>query len=71
MDTNMLALLNEKFKGKKTYATAIAAVSAALIAYFGGEATLFQALQLGFTGVLGGTLRHCLACQHEEAMKAD
>ncbi len=57
MNTEMLALLNGKAKGKKTYAAAVAAVAAALVAYLAGDATVLEALQLAFTGLLAGTLR--------------
>ena len=53
----MISILNEKFKGKKTYATAIAAILSAAITFFMGESTVMEALQLGITGVLGVTLR--------------
>lgn len=57
MNLNLLILLNEKFKGKKTYAAAFAAISAAILSYLSGEATLLSAMQLAFTGLMGATIR--------------
>lgn len=71
MNLEMLGLMNEKFKGKKTYAAAFAAISSAILAFLAGEATVIEAIQLGFTGLMGGTLRHCLACQHAEEAAAE
>ncbi len=59
--TTMIAFMNQKFQGKKTYATAIVAILTALITYFNGEATLMSALQLGFTAVMGMTIRNGVA----------
>ncbi len=53
----MITILNQKFKGKKTYAAAIAAVLSAAITFFMGESTIMEALQLGVTGIIGATLR--------------
>ena len=61
MNVEMLALLNQKFKGKKTYAAAIAAIAAAVVSYLAGDSTVLEALQLAFTGLLAGTLRSGIA----------
>lgn len=49
--------LNQKFKGQKTYITALIAVLSAIIAYFSGEATLLAAIQLAATGILAASVR--------------
>lgn len=61
MSYELFSMLNEKFKGRKTYVTAIVAVASAVVAYFSGEATLMAALQLAFTGIIGATLRSSVA----------
>jgi hypothetical protein len=57
----MLELLNQTFKGKKTYATAAAAIMTALITYLSGEATMMNALELAFTGLIGLTIRNSVS----------
>jgi len=44
--------------GKKTYITAIVAIITAIASYLTGDATLAEALQLGFTAILGATVRN-------------
>lgn len=44
-------------KGKKTYIAAALAVLAAGLSYVQGDATLIQAAQLAFTGLIGAFLR--------------
>jgi hypothetical protein len=57
----MLDILNQTFKGKKTYATAAAAIMTALITYLSGEATMMAALELAFTGILSMTIRNSVS----------
>ena len=57
----MLDILNKTFKGKKTYATAAAAIMTALITYLSGEATMMAALELAFTGILSMTIRNSVS----------
>lgn len=64
----MLNYLNETFKGKKTYAVAITAILAALIAFFNGEATGFQAIELALGGGLGMFLRHAIKWEVAEVV---
>ena len=58
--SEMMVLLNSKFDGKKTYATAVVTILSAALAYFAGELTMFEALQLGIPALLASTLRHGL-----------
>lgn len=78
MNIETLALLNQKFKGKKTHAAAVIAICSALLAFFSGDATLLQALQLGFTGLFASTIRSgvanevaCLACAQQHTDHAE
>lgn len=43
--------------GYKTYIVAAAGVLSAIAAYASGQDTLAQAIQLGFTSILGATIR--------------
>jgi len=57
----MLDILTQTFKGKKTYASAAAAIMTALITYLSGEATMMAALELAFTGILSMTIRNSVS----------
>lgn len=45
-------------KGYKTYITAGLAILTATVTYITGESTAAEALQLGFTALIGAFLRH-------------
>lgn len=47
-----------KLSGKKTYITAFIAILTAIGAYLTGDATAAEAMQLGFTALLGATVRN-------------
>lgn len=49
------------FSGKKTYIAAAVAVVSAIGAYLSGDTSLIDALQLGFTAVIGAFVRHGVA----------
>lgn len=56
----LFAMLNRKFEGKKTYTTAIITILSAALAYFAGELTLFETLQLAIPAIMGAFVRHGL-----------
>lgn len=47
-----------KLSGKKTYVTAFLAVLAAVGSYLTGDATLIEAVQLGFGAIMAATVRN-------------
>lgn len=67
---DLIAFMNQKFEGKKTYTTAIVTILSALLAYFGGELTMFETLQLVIPAVLGASIRHGLKTETETATAA-
>ena len=56
--TEIFAMLNSKFDGKKTYTVAIITSLTAATAYFSGQMTMFETLQIVIPAILGATIRH-------------
>lgn len=48
-------------QGKKTYVTAVLAIATAIGAWFTGDATAFEAVQMGMTALLAAFVRNGVA----------
>lgn len=55
---SLIAMMNSKFEGKKTYSVAAITVLSALVSYFAGELTMFQTLQIAIPAVFAATIRN-------------
>lgn len=67
---DIFAILNQKFQGKKTYTAGIVTSLSALLAYFAGDITLFESLQLVVPAILAMAVRHGQTTEGENAAAA-
>lgn len=65
---SILSVLNQKFQGKKTYATAIVTILGALLAFFNGDITVLQGLELSVPALLGMFIRNGVTTEIQKAM---